>query len=57
MTSPHARPHHAMPRPACAPAAIRAVLSANADASVLQRYDNELDAAFEQARADGDAPA
>jgi len=42
------------PRTACTPAAIRAVLAANADAGVLQRYDQELDAAFEQARAGGD---
>lgn len=41
-------------RPACTPAAIRAVLAANADAAVLQSYDNELDAAFEQARETGD---
>jgi hypothetical protein len=37
-------------RPACTPAAIRAVLAANADPETLQRYDRELDAAFEQAR-------
>jgi hypothetical protein len=43
-----------MPRPACTPAAIRAVLAANADTAVLQRYDEELDAAFEQARERGD---
>lgn len=34
-------------RPACTPAAIRAVLAANADPEVLARYDIELDAAFE----------
>lgn len=39
-----------MARPACTAAAIRAVLAANADADVLRRYDNELDAAFEEAR-------
>jgi uncharacterized protein DUF6247 len=54
MTSPHASPHQVMPRPACTPAAIRAVLAANADAAVLRRYDDELDAAFEQAREHGD---
>ena len=43
-----------MARPACTPAAIRAVLAANADADVLRRYDNELDAAFEEAREHGD---
>src|SRR5260370_23184902 len=43
-----------MDRPACTPAAIRAVLAANAGAAVLQSYDQELDAAFEQAREDGD---
>ncbi len=37
-------------RPACTPAAIRAVLAANADADVLRRYDEDLDTAFEQAR-------
>jgi len=30
------------------------VLAANADGEVLQRYDEELDAAFEQAREQGD---
>lgn len=54
MTSPHATPHQVTPRPACTPAAIRAVLAANADAAVLQRYDDELDAAFEQTREHGD---
>ena len=39
-----------MARPPCTPAAIRAVLAANADADVLRRYDNDLDTAFEQAR-------
>jgi hypothetical protein len=41
-------------RPACTPAAIRAVLAANAGPEILQRYDTELDAAFEQARQDED---
>jgi hypothetical protein len=37
-------------RPAsCTPAAIRAVLAANADPAVLKRYDDDLDAAFEEA--------
>jgi Family of unknown function (DUF6247) len=54
MTSPHATPHPVMPSPACTPAAIRAVLAANADTAVLQRYDEELDAAFEEARERGD---
>ena len=53
MTSPHAR-SQVMARPACTPAAIRAVLASNADAAVLQRYDDELDSAFEQARERGD---
>jgi Family of unknown function (DUF6247) len=53
MTSPHAR-SQVMARPACTPAAIRAVLAANADAHVLRRYDDELDSAFEQARERGD---
>jgi hypothetical protein len=43
-----------MARSACTPAAIRAVLAANADADVLRRYDDELDTAFERARERGD---
>lgn len=43
-----------LPRPACTPAAIRAVLAANADADVLRRYDAELGAAFEQASGSDD---
>jgi hypothetical protein len=54
MTAPHARNAEIMPRPACTPAAIRAVLATNADPDVLQRYDQDLDAAFEQAREHGD---
>ena len=54
MTAPHARQPQVLPRPACTPTAIRAVLAANADGSVLQRYDEDLDAAFEQAREQGD---
>jgi len=54
MTAPHAKPSQIPPRPACSPAAIRAVLAANADPAVLQRYDDDLDAAFEQAREHGD---
>ena len=54
MTAPHARPPQVLPRPACKPAAIRAVLAANAGPEVLERYDRELDAAFEQAREQGD---
>jgi Family of unknown function (DUF6247) len=41
----------------CTPAAIRAVLAANADPETLQRYDRELDTAFEQARRDQDLTA
>ena len=54
MTAPHARPPHVLPRPARTPTEIRAVLAANADGDILQRYDEELDAAFEQAREQGD---
>ncbi len=43
-----------LPRPACTPTAIRAVLAACADGDILQRYDEDLDAAFEQAREQGD---
>lgn len=54
MTAPNARSADALPRPACSPAAIRAVLAANADPDVLQRYDDDLDAAFELACEHGD---
>jgi hypothetical protein len=54
MTAPRASQPPVLPRPACTPAAIRAVLAANADAEVLRRYDQELDAAFEQASEQGD---
>ncbi len=54
MTVPSASKPQLPPRPACTPAAIRAVLAANADAGALKRYDEQLDAAFEQARAQGD---
>jgi Family of unknown function (DUF6247) len=54
MTTSHAGRPHALPRPACTPAAIRAVLAANADPDVLLRYDNDLDKAFEEAREHGD---
>ena len=54
MTAPHARQPRVLPRPAWTPTAIRAVLAANADGDILQRYDEDLDAAFEQARAQGD---
>jgi hypothetical protein len=54
MTAPRARQPQVLPRPACTPTAIRAVLAANADASILQRYDEDLDAALEQAREQGD---
>jgi hypothetical protein len=54
MTAPDARQPQVLPRPACTPTAIRAVLAANADGDILQRYDEDLDAAFEQAREQGD---
>ena len=54
MTAPHARQPEVLPRPAWTPTAIRAVLAANADGNVLRRYDEDLDAAFEQAREHGD---
>jgi Family of unknown function (DUF6247) len=57
MTAPDPRRPPVLDRPACTPAAIRAVLAANADAAVLRRYDAELDAAYEQARDDGDLTA
>ncbi len=49
MTAPHAGQPQVLARPACTPAAIRAVLAANASADILQRYDQDLDAAFERA--------
>ncbi len=54
MTAPRARQPQVLPRPACTPAAIRAVLAANAGNDVLRQYDEDLDAAFEQAREQGD---
>lgn len=54
MTAPHADRPSVTDPPACTPAAIRAVLAANADAGVLDSYDRELDCAFEEARRDGD---
>ena len=54
MTTPQARHPQPLARPACTPAAIRAVLAANADPAVLLRYDHDLDAAFEEAREHGD---
>ena len=36
------------------PMATRAVLAANADGDILRRYDEDLDAAFEHAREQGD---
>jgi hypothetical protein len=54
MTAPHARQPQVLPRPACTPTAIRAVLAANAGGDILQRYDEDLDAAYEQAREQGD---
>jgi hypothetical protein len=57
MTAPDPRHPQVLDRPACTPSAIRAVLAANADADVLQRYDAELDAAYEQAREAGDLTA
>jgi hypothetical protein len=54
MTAPDARQPQVLPRPACSPAAIRAVLAAKADDDVLRSYDADLDAAYEQARERGD---
>ena len=57
MSVPETRRPGVADRPACTPAAIRAVLAAHADPGILQRYDAELDAAFDRARADGDLAA
>jgi Family of unknown function (DUF6247) len=50
MKAPTPGEPQALPRLACTPAAIRAVLAANADADTLRRYDADLNAAFERAR-------
>jgi hypothetical protein len=54
MTAPNARQPQVLPRPACTPAVVRAVLAAKADNDVLRQYDEDLDTAFEQAREQGD---
>jgi hypothetical protein len=54
MTAPQDNRQQVLPRPACTPAAIRAVLAATADSAVLQRFDEELDAAYQRASAHGD---
>jgi Family of unknown function (DUF6247) len=54
MTAPPAGPSQIVPRPACTPAAHRAVVAASAGDAVLRRYDQDLDMALEQARAQGD---
>jgi hypothetical protein len=54
MTAPDARQPRVLPRPAWTPTAIRAVLAACAGGDVLLRYDEDLDAAFERARAQGE---
>lgn len=54
MTAPEPSQSASLASVTCTPAAIRAVLAANADPSTLRRYDTDLDAAFEQARAGGD---
>ena len=54
MTAAHPGEPPTLPRPACTPAAVRAVLAANADANTLAQYDADLDAAYEQARTNGD---
>lgn len=57
MTAPQPGNAPGLARPACTPAAIRAVLAANAGPAILRRYDEELDAAFEQAKRDNDLAA
>src|SRR6266702_1514062 len=54
MTASHHERPQVLARPACTPAAIRAVLAANADSDVLRRFDTDLDAAYEDARKQGD---
>ena len=57
MTAPQPGSPHIMDRPACTPTAIRVVLAVNADPETLQRFDDELDTAFEQAGRDQDLTA
>jgi hypothetical protein len=57
MTAPRASRPPTAGRSARTPAAIRAVLAANADPAILERYDRELDAAYEQARQEQDLTA
>jgi hypothetical protein len=47
MTAPEAGQQDATPSLACTPAAIRTVLTANADPDTLRRSDAELNARFE----------
>lgn len=54
MTASHHERPQVLARPACTPAAIRAVLAANADTDVLRRFDTDLDAAYEDASKQGD---
>jgi len=54
MTAPQPGRSQVLARPAETPAAIRAVLAANAGPEVLASYDADLDAAFVKAREDGD---
>jgi Family of unknown function (DUF6247) len=54
MTVPQPGRPQVLDRPAETPAAIRAVLAANAGPEVLARYDAALDAAFVKAREEGD---
>ena len=44
MTAPHASQPRVLPRPACTPTAIRAVLAPRADGDILQRWWFEADA-------------
>lgn len=54
MTAPQAGHRDEPPPSACTPAAIRSILAANAPLDVLDRYDRDLDAAFECGRATAD---
>jgi len=53
-TAPQPDRPQVLDHPAETPAAIRAVLAANAGPEVLARYDTERDSAFVKAREDGD---
>jgi hypothetical protein len=51
MSAPEPSTPKILPRPAETPSAIRAVLAANADPGVVERFDKSLDVAWSEAKA------